>query len=161
MKTAIYPGSFDPITSGHLNIINRGLKIFDHLIVAVANNVSKNPVFSPAERMELIREAVAHNPQVEVDAFSGLLVDYANTRGVSVVLRGLRAVSDFEFEFQMNHINRRLNSKLDIVFMMTDEEFFFVSSGVVREIASFGGVVKGLVPKNVEQRLAERFAAKT
>ena len=157
---AVYPGSFDPITNGHLNLVERGIKVFDELVVAVAENVRKQPLFSVAERMELIQEAVtgmAGGERVQVDTFRGLLVDYARGRGAHVILRGLRAISDFEFEFQMAHMNRRLHSEIETVFMMTGEDHFFVSSQLVREIAAFGGCVSGLVPIGVERRLLERF----
>jgi pantetheine-phosphate adenylyltransferase len=157
VTVALYPGSFDPITNGHLNLIERGLRVFERLIVAVAVNRAKEPMFSPEERMEMIRGAVGTEQRVEVASFTGLLVDYATERRVQVILRGLRAMSDFEFEFQMTHMNRRLRPGLEMVFMMTDEEYFYVSSGLVREIASFSGQLQGLVPPNVEQKLAERF----
>ncbi len=154
---AVYPGSFDPITNGHLNIIERGLRIFDRLIVAVAVNVSKKPMFDLAERQALIREAVGDEPRVRVDAFDGLLVDYARRQGAGVILRGLRAISDFEFEFQMTHMNRRLDPGMEIAFLMTDQEYFFVSSQLVREVAAFGGSVEGLVPTAVAAALAGRL----
>ena len=157
MTLAIYPGSFDPITNGHVNLIERGLKVFDKLVVAIANNVRKTPLFTIAERKEMIREAVGNTDKIEIDTFDGLLVDYATTRAPAVVLRGLRAISDFEFEFQMAHMNRRLQPELETVFMMTGEDHFYVSSQIVREVASFGGSVSGLVPSNVEQRLREKF----
>ncbi len=160
MTLALYPGSFDPITNGHINIIQRGLNIFDKLVVAVAINVRKTPLFSAQERMDMIREAVGSD-RVEVDCFEGLLVDYAIKKQSNVVLRGLRAVSDFEFEFQLAHMNRRLGAEnkngLDTVFMMTGEEHFYVSSSLVREISSFGGNVSGFIPKSVESRLLEKF----
>lgn len=158
MKIAIYPGSFDPITYGHLNLIERGLKVFDKLVVAVARNVNKSALFSAEERMEMIREASADIRGVEVDSFEGLLVEYARQRSAKVILRGLRAISDFEFEFQLAHMNRRLNPELETVFMMTGEDHFYVSSQLVREVASFGGAVTGLVPEHVERRLTERFS---
>ena len=154
---AVYPGSFDPITNGHLNLIHRGLKMFDHLVVAVAENVSKSPLFPVDARMEMIRDALPDAKSLEVDAFKGLLVDYARRRKASVILRGLRAVSDFEYEFQLAHMNRRLHPEVETVFMMTGEDYFYTSSGLVREIASFGGKVTGLVPANVEKRLIARF----
>ena len=159
MTLALYPGSFDPLTNGHLNLINRGVKVFDRLIVAVAHNVRKQALFSAEERMALIREAVNHDPRIEVASFEGLLVEYAKKRQATVILRGLRAVSDFEFEFQLAHMNRRLGSGLETVFMMTGEEHFYVSSALVREIASFGGQVTGLVPDHVERKLKEKFAS--
>jgi pantetheine-phosphate adenylyltransferase len=156
---ALYPGSFDPLTNGHLNLIHRGLKLFDKLVVAVARNVRKQGLFSVEERMAMIGAAVAADAsRVEVSAFEGLLVDYAHQVQASCILRGLRAVSDFEFEFQLAHMNRRLGSGLETVFMMTGEEHFYVSSQLVREIASFGGSVTGLVPDNVERKLKEKFA---
>lgn len=158
MKLAIYPGSFDPVTFGHLNLVERGLTVFDQLVVAVAQNVRKTALFTPEERMAMLREAIGDNERIEVDTFSGLLVDYAKRRGPTVILRGLRAVSDFEFEFQLAHMNRRLYDELETVFMMTGEDHFYVSSNMVREIASYGGSVTGLVPENVERKLAERFS---
>ena len=157
MTLALYPGSFDPVTYGHLNLINRGLGLFDKLLVAVAKNVRKQALFTPEERMELIRGSTGDNVRVEVCAFDGLLVDYANQRGATCILRGLRAVSDFEFEFQLAHMNRRLSAGLETVFMMTGEEHFYVSSQMVREVASFGGKVAGLVPPHVEQALQRKF----
>ena len=158
MTLAIYPGSFDPITHGHLNLVERGLQVFDKLVIAVAQNVRKQALFSPEERMDMIRRAVGPNDRVEVDTFEGLLVNYANSRAPAVILRGLRAISDFEFEFQMAHMNRRLGENLETVFMMTGEDHFYVSSQLVREIASFGGSVSGLVPEHVEQQLLAKFA---
>jgi pantetheine-phosphate adenylyltransferase len=157
MTLALYPGSFDPLTNGHLNLIHRGLNLFDHLVVAVAENVKKQGLFSVDERMAMMREAVKDEPRVEITTFKGLLVDYAKLREASCVLRGLRAVSDFEFEFQLAHMNRRLGGGLETVFMMTGEEHFYVSSQLVREIASFQGNVNGLVPENVERKLKEKF----
>jgi pantetheine-phosphate adenylyltransferase len=157
MTLALYPGSFDPLTNGHLNLIRRGLNLFDHLIVAVAENVRKQGLFTVDERMEMMRQAVKDEARVEIATFKGLLVDYAKQRQASCVLRGLRAVSDFEFEFQLAHMNRRLGGGLETVFMMTGEEHFYVSSQLVREIASFHGNVTGLVPNNVERRLKEKF----
>lgn len=160
MTLALYPGSFDPITNGHINLIERGLQIFDKLVVAVAINIQKKPLFDEKERIEMIREAVGSD-RVEVDSFQGLLVDYAAKKGSNVILRGLRALSDFEFESQLAHMNRRLGSGrqggLDTVFMMTGEEHFYVSSSLVREISSFGGNVSDFVPHSVERRLEEKF----
>jgi pantetheine-phosphate adenylyltransferase len=154
---ALYPGSFDPVTYGHLNILERALKVFDRVIVGVAINVTKTPLFTPTERMQIFREAIGNEERVEIDSFDGLLVDYATRRGANVIVRGLRAISDFEFEFQMAHMNRKLNPQLETIFMMTGEDYFFVSSQMVREIAKFRGDLHGLVPPSVEKRLQEKF----
>ncbi len=156
-RTAIYPGSFDPLTNGHLAIIQRGLKLFDRLIVAVANNPQKSPLFTVAEREALILDAVGNDPRVEVDAFDGLLVDYARRRDVHTVLRGLRAVSDFEYEFQLANMNKRLLPEFESVFVMTGEDYFFVSARLVREVATFGGDVSGFVPANVLEALRKKL----
>ena len=148
-RVAIYPGSFDPLTNGHLAIIQRGLQVFDRLVVAVANNPEKAPLFTPAERQALIADAVGHDARVEVDAFDGLLVDYARTKGVHTVLRGLRAASDFEYEFHLANMNRKLDPEFESVFVMTGEDYFFVSARLVREVAHFGGDVSAFVPPNV------------
>ena len=158
MRLALYPGSFDPLTNGHLSLINRGLKMFDRLIVAIAVNPKKQPLFSVDERKKLILEAIGNDPRVEVDDFSGLMVEYAKQRGINVVLRGLRAVSDFEFEFQLANMNRKLNPNLETVFMMTGEDYFYISSNLVREVASLGGDVTGLVPDNVLQGLKKKYS---
>lgn len=159
MPVAIYPGSFDPLTNGHLSLIQRSLKMFDRLIVAIAVNPKKTPLFSQEERIELIRDAVK-DPRVEVDSFHGLLVDYVHQRNVSVVIRGLRAVSDFEYEFQLANMNRKLAPDIDTVFMMTGEDYFYISSQLVREVATFGGNVEGLVPPNVYAGLKKKFGSK-
>ena len=156
-RIAIYPGSFDPVTNGHMSIIRRGLEVFDGLIVAVLNNQAKSPLFSVAERVELMREALGGDPRVSFDSFSGLLVDYARHKETFVVLRGLRAVSDFEYEFQLANMNRKLEPRLDTLFMMTGEDSFYISSRFVREVATLGGDVSSLVPPNVARRLSERF----
>lgn len=156
-RIAIYPGSFDPLTNGHVSIIERGLRIFDKIIVAIAINIRKEPLFSIEEREEFIRTEFA-DERVEIDTFSGLLVDYAASREVRVILRGLRAVSDFEYELQMANMNRKLDDSIDTVFMMTEESDFYVSSSLVKEVASFGGKVEGVVPEHVEQKLVEKFA---
>jgi pantetheine-phosphate adenylyltransferase len=158
-RVAIYPGSFDPFTNGHLAIVQRGLKLFEGLIVAVANNPEKHPVFTYEERVALIREAIDADPRVEIDSFHGLLTDYAKRRGVHTVLRGLRAVSDFEYEFQLANMNRKLDPEFESVFVMTGEDYFFVSSRFVREVAMFHGDVSGLVPPNVAVALRKRFAS--
>lgn len=157
-RRAIYPGSFDPLTNGHLSLIQRGLKVFDGLVVAVANNPAKNALFSVDERKRMIREAVNGDARVVIDSFDGLLVDYAKLQGVHTVLRGLRAVSDFEYEFQIANMNRKLDPEFESVFMMTGEDYFYVASSLVREVASFGGDVSGLVPPNVTAALRARFA---
>ncbi|MFA5353411.1 MAG: pantetheine-phosphate adenylyltransferase [Thermodesulfovibrionales bacterium] len=157
MKLAVYPGTFDPITNGHLDIIERGLRIFDEIIVAVAPSPKKMPLFSIDERLELIGLAVRDCMNVRVETFSGLLVEYAKNRGGVALIRGLRAVSDFEYELQMALMNRRLDTAVETVFMMPSEEFSFLSSTIVKEVASYGGSVKGLVPEVVERALREKF----
>jgi pantetheine-phosphate adenylyltransferase len=161
MPVAIYPGSFDPLTNGHLSLIQRSLKMFDRLIVAIAVNPKKTPLFTEDERRQLIRDACGNDPRVEVDAFHGLLVDYVRRRNAGVIVRGLRAVSDFEYEFQLANMNRKLAPDIETVFMMTGEDYFYISSQLVREVASFGGDVTGLVPDNVNKKLKEKFAGKT
>ncbi|HSN92247.1 MAG TPA: pantetheine-phosphate adenylyltransferase [Anaeromyxobacteraceae bacterium] len=155
-RIAIYPGSFDPLTNGHLAIIQRGLKIFDRLVVAVANNPDKLPLFDVGERRRMIAEALGNDPRVEVDSFDGLLVEYAKRRGIHRVLRGLRAVSDFEYEFQLANMNRKLLPDFDTVFVMTGEDYFYVSARLVREVARFGGDVSALVPPNVAEGLRRK-----
>ncbi|MFN7134024.1 MAG: pantetheine-phosphate adenylyltransferase [Myxococcales bacterium] len=156
-RTVIYPGSFDPLTNGHLNLIHRALSMFDRVVVAIAFNPKKTPLFSVDERRQLILDAVANDPRVEVDAFQGLLVEYARKRQIRVVMRGLRAVSDFEYEFQMANMNRKLDPALETVFVMTGEDYFYISSQLVREVAALGGDVRGLVPDNVLNKLSEKF----
>ena len=150
---AIYPGSFDPVTNGHLDLIERGAKIFDRLVVAVLRNLEKDPLFTLPERVEMLREAARQWANVEVDVFDGLLVEYARRRGASVILRGIRAVSDYEYELQMALMNRKLEPKIETVFMMPAEAYTYLSSRLVREIARLGGSIQGLVPPEVEQRL--------
>ncbi len=159
-RTAIYPGSFDPLTNGHLAIIQRGLKVFDRLVVAVANNPEKRPMFSVAERKAMISEAVGNDPRVDVDSFDALLVEYVRRKGVHTVLRGLRAVSDFEYEFQIANMNRHLLPDLETVFVMTGEDYFFVSARLVREVATFGGDVSAFVPANVQVELRRKLAGR-
>ena len=160
MKTsvAIYPGSFDPVTNGHLDLIERGQKMFDRLIVAVLKNTEKEPMFSVPERVEMLREVTRHWESVEIDVFEGLLVDYARKRGAAVILRGIRAVSDYEYELQMALMNRKLEPRLETVFMMPGETYSYLSAKVVREIAHFGGPLAGLVPPTVEQRLRAKVS---
>ncbi len=155
--TIIYPGSFDPLTNGHVSLIHRALRMFDKVIVAVAHNPKKSPLFSVDERKRFVLDALERDPRVEVDSFEGLLVDYARRRNVLVIMRGLRAVSDFEYEFQMANMNRKLAREIDTVFVMTGEDYFYISSQLVREVATFGGDVSGLVPPNVLAKLCERF----
>ena len=158
-RIAIYPGSFDPLTLGHLNIIERGLATFDRLIVAIVSNPNKAPLFSVEERKQMIRDATQNDPRVEVDSFQGLLVDYVASKKTNIVMRGLRAVQDFEYEFEMAMMNRRLMPKLEIVFLMTDDAFFYISSSMVREVAKLGGDVKSFVPPQVHKHLLARFGA--
>lgn len=154
---AICPGSFDPITNGHLDIIRRGANIFEHVIVAVFNNQSKNQLFSVEERKHLIKEATKDIPNVSVDSSEGLLIDYANEKEAQVILRGLRAVSDFEYEMQITSMNRRLASNIETFFMMTNNQYSFLSSSIVKEVAKYHGSVSDLVPEAVEFALIEKF----
>lgn len=156
MRKAICPGTFDPVTNGHLDIIRRGLRIFDEVIIAVAVNPKKQLMFGIDERLEFIRESVKGISNVKVEAFSGLLVDYAKSRGGVAIIRGLRAVSDFEYELQMALMNRRLDMNIETVFMMPSEEYSFLTSTIVKEAALYGGSVKGLVPDLVEKALKEK-----
>jgi pantetheine-phosphate adenylyltransferase len=154
---AVFPGSFDPITNGHLDIVDRGLAVFDRVRMAILVNPDKQPLFSVEERVALIREAYRGNSRVEVDTFSGLLVDYAERVGASVIIRGIRAISDFEYEFQMALMNRRLNPQIETVFMMPAESYSYVSSRLVKEVFQLGGRVSDLVPPVVEKRLSEKY----
>jgi pantetheine-phosphate adenylyltransferase len=160
MKTsiAIYPGSFDPVTNGHLDLIERGEKMFDLLIVAVLRNAEKQPLFSVQERVEMLREVTKQWTAVEVDVFDGLLVDYARKRGAGVILRGIRAVSDYEYELQMALMNRKLEPRLETVFMLPGLSYSYLSSKLVREIAQLGASLKGLVPPIVEERLKAKVS---
>ena len=150
---AVYPGSFDPLTNGHVDIILRGARLFDRIIVAILVNAEKAPLFSMAERVDIARAVFRDQPSVEVDTFEGLLVDYVSRRGAQVIVRGLRAVSDFEFEFQMTLMNQRLNRQIETVFMMPDEKYTYISSRLIKEVFALGGQVHGLVPDMVEDRL--------
>ena len=154
--SAIYPGSFDPLTNGHVDIIQRGSRMFDRIVIAILLNVEKSPLFSVAERVDIAREVFAGNPNVEVDTFEGLLVEYARRRRAGVIVRGLRAISDFEYEMQMALMNRNLNPEVETVFMMPAEPYTYVSSRLVKEVAALGGSVTNLVPRLVEDRLREK-----
>jgi pantetheine-phosphate adenylyltransferase len=153
---AIYPGSFDPLTNGHVDIIQRGSRLFDRIVVAILLNVEKSPLFTVEERVEIAREVFANNPNVEVDTFDGLLVDYARRKGAGVIVRGLRAISDFEYEMQMALMNRNLNPEVETVFMMPAETYTYVSSRLVKEVAALGGSVTNLVPRTVDDRLRKK-----
>ena len=157
MRTVIYPGSFDPLTNGHLDVIERAARVFDHVVVAVARNESKQPLFTLAERHDFIRADVAHLKNVETDSFDGLLVEYVVRRGACAVVRGLRAVSDFEFEFQLALMNRKLRESIETIFMMPKDTYTFLSSRIVKEIARLGGNVDAFVPPSVARALTERF----
>jgi pantetheine-phosphate adenylyltransferase len=156
-SVAVFPGSFDPITYGHVDIIGRGLSVFDQVIIGVLVNAQKQPLFSTEERVRMIRRCFRGNPRVRVDTFSGLLVDYARRVGATVIVRGLRAVSDFEYEFQMALMNRRLDPRIETVFMMPAESYSYVSSRLVKEVAELGGRVDELVPPVVTRQLRARF----
>jgi pantetheine-phosphate adenylyltransferase len=156
---AVYPGSFDPLTNGHVDIISRGARLFDRIIVSILVNAEKSPLFTMDERIEITREVFKTQRNVEVDTFNGLLVDYVERRKAQVIVRGLRAVSDFEFEFQMALMNQRLNPRIETVFMMPAEQYTYISSRLIKEVFSLGGRVHGLVPELVEERLREKVLA--
>jgi pantetheine-phosphate adenylyltransferase len=158
MSIAIYPGSFDPITHGHVSIVKSGLVCFDRLIVAVLENPRKTSLFTVEERLDIIREEFANEKNVEVDSFNGLLVEYCKKKNVRVVLRGLRAVADFEYELQMANMNRHLDSHVETVFLMANDAYFYVSSNLVKEAAKLGGDVSGLIPKSASKRLKAKLA---
>jgi pantetheine-phosphate adenylyltransferase len=157
MRRVIYPGSFDPLTNGHLDVIQRATKLFDRVVVAVAKSESKNPLFTLEERVELVAEAVRHLPNVEADSFDGLLVEYVEKRAAQAVIRGLRAVSDFEFEFQLALMNRKLNERVETIFMMPKDTYTFLSSRIVKEIARLGGDVSAFVPAHVRRALGDKL----
>jgi len=159
-RIAVYPGSFDPLTNGHVDIIQRGSRLFDRIIVGVLVNFEKAPLFTMQERVAIAREVFKGWRNVDVDTFDGLLVDFAHKKHASVIVRGLRAVSDFEFEFQMALMNQRLNPKIETVFMMPAEQYTYISSRLIKEVFTLGGRVHGLVPELVEQRLREKVSAK-
>lgn len=160
MKIAIYPGTFDPITNGHLDILERAINLFDKVIVSIARNSSKDPLFPEQERLELIRQAIKSYKQVEVDSFEGLLVDYAKKKKATAVVRGLRAISDFEYELQMALMNRKLNPNVQTVFLMPNEKYTYLNSTIVREIARLGGDVTDFVPPVVKEALNRKFKKK-
>ncbi|MCX7866708.1 pantetheine-phosphate adenylyltransferase [Limisphaera sp. VF-2] len=157
MRLVIYAGSFDPITYGHVDVAERAARLFDRVVVAVARNDGKHPLFTIEERVELVRQAIAHIPNAEVDTFTGLLADYVKRRGARAVVRGLRAVSDFEFEFQLALMNRKLNESFETIFMMPNESYTFLSSRLVKEIAALGGDVRAFVPPVVRRALARKL----
>ena len=157
MRTVIYPGSFDPLTNGHLDIIHRAVKLFDHVVVAVAASDSTGPLFTMPERLELVAQAIKQVPNVSAEMFDGLLVDYVEGRGGQAVIRGLRAVSDFEFEFQLALMNRKLNEKIETIFMMPKDTYTFLSSRIVKEIARLGGDVSAFVPPHVQSALKAKL----
>jgi len=157
MRLAIYPGTFDPITNGHLDLLTRALKLFDRVIVSVARNPSKTPLFTEQERIALIRSVVGRNPRVTVDSFDGLLIEYVQAKKATAVVRGLRAISDFEYELQMALMNRKLNSTVETVFLMPNEKYTYLNSSIVREIARLGGDVRSFVPAAVHRALRRKI----
>ena len=158
-KIAVYPGSFDPVTNGHLDVIERALKIFDKVIVAVGDNPEKKPLFTAAERIEMLKISTKKMKNVEIDSFEGLMLDYVKKKGSKVIIRGLRAISDFEFEFQRALMNRKVDEDIETIFIMTKGSYVFLDSSIIKEMAMFGGCVKGLVPEFVEKKLKEKFHA--
>ncbi|MCK5487579.1 MAG: pantetheine-phosphate adenylyltransferase [Desulfobacterales bacterium] len=156
-KVAIYPGSFDPVTNGHIDIVERGLKLFDKLIVSILYNPSKDYLFTLEERVEMLKDSMKKMKNIEIDSFDGLLVDYAASRKAQAILRGLRAMSDFEYEFQMALMNRRLNREVQTVFLMTGLRWIFTSSSIIKEAVQFGGNIEGMVPPLVQKKLMEKF----
>jgi pantetheine-phosphate adenylyltransferase len=159
-RVAIYPGSFDPVTNGHLDIVERGLTLFDKIVVAILHNPAKNSLFSVEERIEMLQASTVKFSGVEIDCFNGLLVDYASRKKAQAILRGMRAVSDFEYEFQLALMNRRLNREVQTVFLMTGLRWIFTSSSIIKEAASFGGDISDMVPEIVEHKLREKFDTK-
>ena len=157
MRIAVYPGSFDPVTNGHLDIIERSSKIYDKVIVGVLNNASKKPLFTAEERVDMLKDVTKHIENVEVDSFSGLLVDFAKAKGATVIVKGLRTVADFEYEFQMALLNKALNPEYETVFMMTDSKYSYISSSMVKELAGFNGNLTGLVPPEITGRIEQKW----
>ena len=161
MRVGLYPGSFDPLTNGHVDIIQRGARLFDRIIIAILLNLEKSPLFTVDERVAIVRAAFRDHANVEVDTFDGLLVEYARRKRASVIVRGLRAISDFEYEMQMALMNRRLNADVETVFMMPAEPYTYLSSRLVKEVVALGGSVSGLVPEGVEARLRDKKLTRT
>lgn len=157
MRICVYPGSFDPITNGHLDIIERASWLFDKLIVGVLVNTSKSPLFTVEERIRFIKENCTHLDNIEVDGFEGLLIDFMKQKNATTIVKGLRAVSDFEYEFQMALMNKKLNPKIETIFMMTNSEYSYLSSSLVKEVARFGGCIKGLIPSIVEKEIFKKY----
>ncbi|MEY2466191.1 MAG: pantetheine-phosphate adenylyltransferase [Verrucomicrobiota bacterium] len=157
MRTAIYPGSFDPLTNGHLDVIERAVKLFDRVVVAVAKNESKHPLFTLEERVELVRRSIQHLPNVEADSFDCLLVNYVEQRSAQAIVRGLRAISDFEFEFQLALMNRKLNERVETIFMMPKDTYTFLSSRIIKEIARLNGDISAFVPAHVQKALVVKW----
>jgi len=158
MKTAVYPGSFDPVTNGHIDVIERALKIFDKVIVTVGDNPGKKPTFTTEDRIEMLKECTKDLKNIEIDSFQGLLLDFVKSKNSKIIIRGLRAVSDFEFEFQRALLNRVVNDEIETIFIMTKEHYVYLNSSIVKEMAMFGGKLNGLVPEIVEKKLKEKFS---
>ncbi len=158
METAVYPGSFDPVTNGHIDVIERALNIFGKVIVTVGDNPGKKPTFTIEERVELLKECTKNLKNIEIGSFSGLLLDYVRGKNSKIIIRGLRAVSDFEFEFQRALMNRVINSEIETIFIMTKEHYVYLNSSIIKEMAMFGSKLNGLVPEIVEKKLRERFS---
>ncbi len=159
-RAAIYPGSFDPITLGHINVVERGARVFDEITVAVARDISKNATFSPEERMEMVMRAVGNKKNIKVECFNGLLVEYVSSKKINTILRGMRSVSDFEYELQMAGANTALNPDVETVFMVTDSKYSHISSSLIKEIVALGGSARGLIPKFIEKRLRTKLLEK-
>ena len=157
MKTAVYPGTFDPVTNGHIDIIERALKIFEKLYIVVADNPQKGTTFSPKERVEMLKSALKNHKNLEIEYHNGLLLDYVKKKKANVIIRGLRAISDFEFEFSRALLSKELDKDIEVIFLMTKDDYAFISSSIIKEIAMFSGSVKGFVPDSVEKKLKQKF----